>query len=160
MHGYNPFEHTECARWQLYHFLKNWEVLTKDRWILETLRSYQIDLLTEPTQCWRPHPPQFNQSQAMLILKEVKELQRKGVVIELSPPPKEDFFSTLFLVPKKDGGQRPSVNLKALNTFVLMPHVKMEGIHTLKNLLQLGDWLAKVILTGAYFAIPIHPDHR
>ena len=40
------------------------------------------------------------------------------------------------------------------------PHFKMEGIHTLKTLLQPGDWLAKVDLKNAYFSILIHPDHR
>ena len=145
---------------QLYHYCKNWEVLTKDRWILETVRGYQIDFLSEPAQCWRPHSPQFNLSQAWLIQQEVEELQNKGVVIKLSPSAEEGFFSTLFLVLKKGGGQRPVVNLKALNKFVQMTHFKMEGNHTLKYLLQAGDWLAKVDLKNAYFAIPIQPEHR
>ena len=81
-------------------------------------------------------------------------------MIDLSPSTKGGFFSTLFLVPKKDGDQRPAVNLKALNNFVQTPHFKMEGIHTLKNLLRAGDWLTKVDLKDAYFAIPIHPEHR
>ena len=54
-------------------------------------------------------------------------------MIELSHPPEEGFYSTLFLVPKKDGGQRPVVNLKELNKFVATSHFKMEGVHTLKT---------------------------
>ena len=57
-------------------------------------------------------------------------------MVELAQPPLEGgFYSTLFLVPKKDGGQKPVVSLKALNEFVTVPHFKMESIHTLKNLL-------------------------
>ena len=52
------------------------------------------------------------------------------------------FYSNLFLVPKKDGGQRPVINLKALNNFVNKEHFKMGGIHTLKDLLKREDWLA------------------
>ena len=35
-----------------------------------------------------------------------------------------------------------------------MPHFKMEGVYTLKNLLQLADWLAKVDLKDVYFSMP------
>ena len=69
------------------------------------------------------------------------------------------FYSTIFQVPKKDGGQRPVINLKVLNKCVSAPHFKMEGIHTLKHL-RTGDWLAKVDLKDVYFSILIHPDHR
>ena len=54
------------------------------------------------------------------------------------------FLSNIFLVPKKDGGQRPVINLKALNQFVNTEHFKMEGIHTIKDLLRQGDWLKKM----------------
>ena len=76
------------------------------------------------------------------------------------PSPNGGFFSTLFLVPKKNGGQKQVVNLKALNNFLQTFHFKMEGIHTLKNLLQARDWLTKMYLKDAYFAVPIHPEHR
>ena len=70
------------------------------------------------------------------------------------------FYSTLFLVPNKYGSQRQVINLKALNKFIVAPHFKIEGIHTLKNLLKPGDRLAKVDLKDTCFSIPIHPDHR
>jgi len=67
----------------------------------------------------------------------------------------------MFIIPKKDGGQRPVINLKHLNHFVKAEHFKMEGLHTAKSLLQQGDWLAKVDLKDAFFMMPIaeHQQH-
>jgi len=39
---------------------------------------------------------------------------------------------------RKDGGQRPVVNLKGLNQFVKVEHFKMEGLHLLPDLIQAG----------------------
>ena len=93
-------------------------------------------------------------------ISESKKLLSKGAVTEVHHAPSDSFYSTLFIVPKKDGGQRPVINLKQLNAFVQNHHFKMEGIHTLKSLLRQGDWLVKIDLKDAYFSIPIHPDHR
>ena len=66
----------------------------------------------------------------------------------------------MFMVPKKDGGQRPVINLKHLNKFVKSEHFKMEGLHTVKALIQKNDWLAKVDLKDAFFMIPMAQQHR
>ena len=112
-----------------------------------------------PYQAYQPHTPKFNKDQQVLIEQEVQKLKDKGAVAQLRRVPQDSFVSTLFLVPKKDGGQRPVINLKCLNSFVLSPHLKMEGIQTFKSLVKRGDWLVKVDLKDAYFSVPIHRDH-
>jgi len=84
-----------------------------------------------------------------MISSEVRDLLSKGAVIEASPT-KESFVSQIFLVEKKEGGQRPVINLKALNMFVKHEHFKMEGLHTLPDLIQLKDWMIKLVLTFRY----------
>ena len=126
---------------------------------LETVQGYPLELVSEPHQVRRPQPPHYNQHQNKVILKEIQKLLQKGAVMQVEPQ-EEGFYSTLFLVPKKDGGQRPVINLKALNGFIHTCHFKMEGIHTLKELIKPRDWLKKVDLKDAYFMILICQDYR
>ena len=60
------------------------------------------------------------------------------------------FMSQLFSVSKKDGGMRPTINLKGLNTIVKTVRFEMEGIHMLKDILKPGDWMTKIYLKDAY----------
>ena len=55
---------------------------------------------------------------------------------------------------------RPVINLKRLNEYVVPQHFKMEGIHTLTELLKRGDWMTKIDLKDVYFTIPIHKEHQ
>ena len=65
---------------------------------------------------------------------------RKGA-IHLVHSKESQFLSNLFLVPKKDGGKRPVINLKALNSFIPYSHFKMEGMHLLKDLLRKNNFM-------------------
>ena len=47
----------------------------------------------------------------------------KGAIQETQPTGK-GFMSNVFLVPKKDGGQTPLINLKKLNEYVYTEHFK------------------------------------
>ena len=70
------------------------------------------------------------------------------------------FYSQLFVVPKKDGGHRPIINLKKLNQFVKPQHFKMESINMLRDILKQRDYMTKVDLKDAYFMVPIGEKHR
>ena len=74
------------------------------------------------------------------ILEEVKKLLGKGA-IELVPPGQEGqgFYSTFFIVPKKDGGLRPILNLKPLNVYMEKSHFKMETLRSIIQALHVGS---------------------
>ena len=63
-------------------------------------------------------------------------------------------------MPKKDGGHRLVINLKALNRFVVEEHFKMECFYMVKDLIKPGNWLAKIDLKDAYFLVPVHLSHQ
>ena len=91
-----------------------------------------------------------------LVTLEVTGLLSKGAIMEIQLTP-HSFVSQIFLVEKKDGGQRPVINLKGLNQFVRVEHFKIEGLHLLPDLLQSRDWMVKMDLKDAYLQVPSIP---
>ena len=55
---------------------------------------------------------------------------RKGAISQIDHTQGE-FIISLFVVEKKDGGQRPVKNLNNLNFFVPYEHFKMESLNLL-----------------------------
>ena len=141
---------------RLKNHISTWKVITRDPCVLRTIQRHQVDFLQEPLQRVLPRTPV---EQSQLIVEEVEELLGKGAITEVHNP-RGGFYSNLLLVPKKDGRHRPVINLKPLNSLVHTEHLKMEGIHTLRDLVNPEDWMAKVDLKDAYFAIPIHQSHQ
>ena len=141
-------------------FLLNWKALTSDPWVIQTVeKGYIIPLTTTPVQQSLPHPPHLSTTEISLLEEEIQMLLEKQAVQKV-PASTKGFYSNMFMVPKKDGGQRPVINLKHLNKFVKSEHFKMEGLHTVKALIQKNDWLAKVDLKDAFFMIPMAQQHR
>ena len=88
------------------------------------------------------------------------EMLDKGAIKKVEHQFPDQFLSNILLVKKKDGGNRPCINLKALNKFIPYKHFKMEGLHCLKYLLEENDFLCKIDLKDAYFSVPLCMSSR
>ena len=101
---------------------------------------------SNPQQIIPPYNPHFSDREQALLKEELKILFDKASNSE-SISLSEGVLLQHVQVPKKDGGQRPVINVKALNSYV---HYKMEGLHAVKALLQKRDWMAKIDLKDVF----------
>ena len=146
---------------RLKYFIPAWELITQDPWVLQVVQGYKIELVTVPVQQFQPHQPCLSSMQETVLNQEVEDLLEKRAVHPVPVPLQEQgFISSMFVVPKKDGGNRPVVNLKPLNQYLVYEHFKMEATHMLRDLLRKGDFLVKIDLKDAYLTVPIWKDHQ
>ena len=141
------------------HFLKNWKKLSGDKKNWEIVQGYKIPFHMDPIQVKVPHSQKMNTDQSTLVNQEIESMLQKGAIQKV-PHVSGEFLSNLFLVYKSDGGKRPVINLKNLNSFIPYQHFKMEGLHLMKDLLQEGDYMCKIDLRDAYFTITINKKYR
>ena len=146
-------------------FQRDWKAITSDQWVLNCVQGYGIEWVARPSQICTPQEFLFPKAEADCLLAEIESLLQKEAISPICPPFDEmtgehGFVSQLLAVSKKDGGIRPVVNLKAVNSHVRQMPFKMEGIHLLKDILRPGDWMTKVDLKDAYFSIPVSSHDR
>ncbi|XP_069107399.1 uncharacterized protein [Argopecten irradians] len=116
------------------------------------VQGIKIPLVKKPFQTRIPSSWVEGQD-AHLIESEVQTMLEKNVIVK-SFHCTGQFLSPVFLVPKKDGGNRPVINLKRLNSCVEYQHFQMEGVQSLKTLIQKDDFMVKLDLKDAYFTVP------
>ena len=82
-------------------------------------------------------------------------MQKEAVLVVTAVA--DQFISSIFAVPMKDGSHTPVVNLKPLNLFIQKAHFKMEGVHMVKDLLWRN---MSIDQKDAYLSVPVAPEHR
>ena len=157
-HRFTHFVGPSQVGGRLVQYISNWMVITSDGQILQLVRGMQIDWVSQPP-IGQTHQPRFQQRRQGEISLEVQKLLEKKA-IERVLPSQQQFVSHIFLAPKKDGTKRPVFNLKVLNHSVQYEHFKMEGIPAVVDSLRPQDWMAKLDLKDAFFAIKICPRDR
>lgn len=115
------------------HFIENWSLIPSEPRVCQTVTGYHIKF----TQIALPPPLPFSQDEILAMDDEIQSLKDKQAIHEAPLEGMEaGFVSSLFMVPKKGGGQRPVINLKGLNNYLEYFHFKMEGIQMLRDLLR------------------------
>ena len=144
---------------RLKYFQANWNLITDDPWVLKTIMGYKIEFHSVPHQVTWPRTL-MPKAQQESVQVEVDKMILQGAIHPVTSNTEGGFVSSIFLVDKKDGGHRPVINLKNLNSFVDFQHFKMEGIHMLRDLLKKGDFMVKLDLKDAYFTVPVWIGHQ
>ena len=133
---------------RLVHFQGSWEKLTKNQNILQIVKWYRIPFLCRPKQKRELKEINFSMQEKETISLEVENLLKKGAVEQVCPQ-KDQSLSNIFIVKKKDAGNRPVIKLMELNQYIPFLHFKMESLQSLKTLLQKN--MCKLDLKDAYF---------
>ncbi len=155
---------TLCFTQHLSHFIHEWERLPGvSLWVLRKVRSgYTLQ--------FRRNPPRFDgvqlvvvnsASKASVLQQELSSLLQKGAIEEIPQSDIEQgFFNRYFLVPKRDGGLRPILDLLRLNFSLYKRKFKMLTMKTIMSQIQGGDWFVTIDLKDAYFHIQVVQRHR
>ncbi len=82
--------------------------------------------------------------------------------IEVVPPAQSEsgFYSRYFLVPKKDGGLRPILDLRLLNHTLTKRSFRMITLKQLISQIRPGDWFMSLDLKDTYFHIQVAPPSQ
>jgi len=96
--------------------------------------------------------------QARVMEQEVQTLLAKGAIEFVPLPDRESgFYSCYFIVPKKDGGMRPILDLRHLNLALRRFRLKMLTIHIIVNQIRSEDWFVTIDLKYGHFG-PMEVD--
>ncbi len=116
------------------------------------------------------NPPRFDgvhltvvnsAAKTSVLQQELSSLLQKGAIEEVPQSEVErGFFSRYFLVPKRDGGLRPILDLRRLNFSLYKGKFKMLTMRTIMSQVQEGDWFVTIDLKDAYFHIQVIQRHR
>ncbi len=130
----------------LSHFLYEWERLPGvSLWVLRTIRTgYTLQFGKNPPRFDRVHLTVVNSAAKTSVLQEeLSPLLQKGAIEEVPQSEVErGFFSRYFLVPKRDGGLRPILDLRRLNLSLYKGKFKMLTMRTIMSQVQEGDCLS------------------
>ncbi len=132
------------------------------RWLTRTIRlGYAIQFARRP--------PKFNGvletsvavRNAPVLREEIAVLLAKDAIEPVPPAEmRQGFYGPYFIVPKKGGGLRPTLDLRVLNRALHKLPFKMLTHRRMIKCIQPQDWFAAIDLKDAYFHVSILPRHR
>lgn len=134
--------------------LEYWGQCTHDSWVLTTIRRGYLQFSHVPPPFrgvvhTLVKDPRANNS----LAQELKTLLQKQAIRILPPSDMVGgFYSKYFLVPKRDDGLRPILDLRQVNLYLSRRRFKMLTLRQLSQFIRPGDWFTTVDLQDAYFS--------
>jgi hypothetical protein len=126
-------------------FINEWQLLTSDREILQTVNGYVIEFFANPLQHSLPRFINFSQTEINVINNEIDYLCQKGIITPCDRE-KGDYLSSIFLRPKKNGSYRLILNLSKLNEYIVYHHFKMESLIDATSKITPNCWMCSIDL--------------
>ncbi len=126
-------------------------------WVMGIIkRGYSLQFARRPPRFSGVVSTSVQGENARVLRSEVMTLLEKGA-IEMVPPALSEsgFYSRYFLVPKKDGGLRPILDLRRLNHALMRRPFRMITLKQILSQIRTGDWFCSLDLKDAYFHIQI-----
>ena len=109
--------------------------------------------------CKGPFEHKHSQRDSDIITEETKKLLQKQVIKKCDIN-EGDYFSSLFVRPKKDGSFRTILNLKYLNVECFTYHFKMETIKKVIHMITPNSNLTSLEIKDAFYTVPIYEHHK
>lgn len=139
-------------------YYKEWQRITSDKFILETVSGYKIPFTGPVSQSSVPTVKFSSLAEEKVCATAIDKLLSKGAIRLCRPEPGQ-FISTYFTLPKPDGSVRFIFNLQKLNAFIMTAHFKMEDIRTARRLISKNCYMASIDLEDAYLTVPINAKY-
>jgi ribonuclease HI len=108
-----------------------------------------------------PTPPQYQPRGPLRAAyrRLLQEELAEGVIASV-PATFPKLRNPTFLVPKKGGKFRKVVDCRLLNEHLRDKTFKMEGIDTVREMIEPGDWATSLDFKSAFNHIPVHSDFQ
>ena len=143
-------------------FLPAWQSITQDPFILSVIaHGFRISVSPDfPRVLRNPTKTLWSPEAHLTVLEENSSLIIKQAIVQVSDSPALS-LSPIFVIPKRSGGLRVILNLKAINVFIPPQHFRMETLVSILPTISPQDWAISLDLKDAYLHVPIHPEsHR
>ncbi|XP_074506781.1 uncharacterized protein LOC141776850 [Sebastes fasciatus] len=143
--------------------LSYWERETTDPWVVSTLsKGYTLQFRCRPpTFCGFRMSVVTDPAKSLALSQELVTLIEKDAIEPVEWHTRlSGFYSVYFLIPKKDGGFRPILDLRGLNKFLKVRPFRMLRMTDVLQSIAQGAWFVSIDLKDAYFHVPIAPHHR
>ncbi|KAL0199690.1 hypothetical protein M9458_002877, partial [Cirrhinus mrigala] len=139
-----------------------WRECSPHPWVLATVtRGYRLQFAVKPPPFNGVMASVANGDSARVLEAEISSLLEKRAIRRVPVgETQRGYYSRYFLIPKKDGGLRPILDLRAPNKHLRKYKFKMLTVGALTRSVRRGDWFATVDLKDAYFHISVYPAHR